>query len=248
MFSRVHQRLGTAGLIIAIVALVAALAGGAYAASGGLTGKQKKEVKKIAKAEAKKYAKRGPAGPAGPQGAKGDPGAKGDTGAQGPQGPAGTQGPTGAAGPAGTFSTEPLPSGQTLTGAWGTSGQGTSLVSISFPISVSPAPIALWEFVVGTPKEAIGVKLEDGSASFFGNIANQSEAEEEWEAACPGSAAEPKAASGFVCIYNGPKTGTVSNPKERETEAEAANKFGLVVPFAPGAGASWRGSWAVTAG
>ena len=44
MFSKLHERLGTAGFVVAIVALVAALAGTAFAAAG-LNGKQKKEVK-----------------------------------------------------------------------------------------------------------------------------------------------------------------------------------------------------------
>jgi len=91
MFSKLHDRLGTAGLVIAVIALVAALAGTAFAASG-LNGKQKKEVKKIAK----QYAgKRGPVGPAGPAGA---PGAKGDTGAKGDKGDAGNAGTPGAPG------------------------------------------------------------------------------------------------------------------------------------------------------
>ena len=72
MFSRMHNKLGTAGLLVAIVALVFAMVGGAYAAKGALTGKQKKEVEKIAK----KYA--------------------GKPGAQGPQGAAGLVGPKGA--------------------------------------------------------------------------------------------------------------------------------------------------------
>jgi hypothetical protein len=48
MISRIHSKLGTAGLVVALVALVVALTGVAFAASG-LNSKQKKEVKKIAK-------------------------------------------------------------------------------------------------------------------------------------------------------------------------------------------------------
>ena len=84
MLSRVHSKLGTAGLVVAIVALVAALGGGAYAASGGLSGKQKKEVEKISK----KYA--GKPGAPGANGNNGAPGAKGDTGAAGSSGTSGT--------------------------------------------------------------------------------------------------------------------------------------------------------------
>jgi hypothetical protein len=87
MFSKLHDRLGTAGLVVAIVALVAALGGTALAAAG-LNNRQKKEVTNIAK----KSAKPGPQGPMGPVGPAGGPGAKGDTGAPGKDGtsPGGT--------------------------------------------------------------------------------------------------------------------------------------------------------------
>ncbi len=91
MFSRIHQRLGTAGLIVAVVALVAALGGTAFAAAQ-LNPTQKKEVRKIAK----KYAgKRGPRGKRGP---KGKPGNDGAQGPQGDPGPKGEKGDTGAPG------------------------------------------------------------------------------------------------------------------------------------------------------
>ncbi len=86
MFSRIRDKFGTAGLIIAVIALVAALAGTAFAAAK-LNGKQKKEVEKIAK----KWANKIP-GPAGPKGDNGAPGAKGDQGAKGETGDAGPPG------------------------------------------------------------------------------------------------------------------------------------------------------------
>jgi hypothetical protein len=92
MFSKLHDRLGTAGLVVAIVALVLALAGTAFAAAG-LTGKQKQEVTKIAK----KYA-----GEDGTPGANGAPGPAGPIGPIGPAGPKGPEGPEGPDGPAGT--------------------------------------------------------------------------------------------------------------------------------------------------
>lgn len=114
MYSRLHNRLGTAGFAVAIVALVAAVAGTAFAATG-LNGKQKKEVKKIAKS----VVKQGPAGAAG---------AAGLNGAAGPQGAPWTAGGT-------------LPSGQTETGAWGMSFTAFSgAASISFPIPLA-APL-----------------------------------------------------------------------------------------------------------
>jgi len=88
MFSKLHERLGTAGFVIAVVALIAALAGTAFAAVG-LNSKQKKEVKKIAKQFA---GAQGPVGPAGPAGAKGDKGDKGDTGNAGAPGSPGSPG------------------------------------------------------------------------------------------------------------------------------------------------------------
>ena len=92
---RLHNRLGTAGFLIAIVALVAAVAGTAFAAAG-LNSKQKKEVRKIAKSVA------------------GAPGAPGAAGANGLNGAGGAAGPEGAPWTAGGT----LPSGQTETGTW----------------------------------------------------------------------------------------------------------------------------------
>lgn len=99
MFQRIHEKLGTAGFVIAIVALIAALSGGAYAASGGLSGKQKKEVEKIAKKYAGKPGANGSNGTNGSSGAKGD---KGDQGSQGAQGAQGSPGGNGAPGAKGT--------------------------------------------------------------------------------------------------------------------------------------------------
>jgi hypothetical protein len=89
MFSRIHNKLGSAGLIVAVIALVAALAGTAIAAAK-LNGTQKKETEKIAKKWAKKIP--GPAGPAGPKGDAGPAGAKGDSGSKGDSGAPGSKG------------------------------------------------------------------------------------------------------------------------------------------------------------
>jgi hypothetical protein len=94
MFSsilKLHDKLGTAGLVIAVVALIAALGGTAFAAVDRLSGQEKKEVKKIATKLAKAGAQGpqglagspGPAGPVGPRGAAGDPGAPGAPGNDG---------------------------------------------------------------------------------------------------------------------------------------------------------------------
>lgn len=131
MFSRIHQKLGTAGFAIAIMALIVALGGAAYAAMPGLNAKQKKEVKKIAK----KLVAPGPAGPAGPAGAKGDSGTNGNVGGTGPEGKQGEKGETG---PTDTK----LRPGKTVKGFWSfetTAGEG--VFSIDFPLLVEPVPL-----------------------------------------------------------------------------------------------------------
>jgi hypothetical protein len=80
---RIHQRLGTAGLIIAVAALALALTGAAIAAGGALSAKQTKEVTKIAKKYAGKPGASGAQGPAGPAGANGKDGVSGAPGANG---------------------------------------------------------------------------------------------------------------------------------------------------------------------
>jgi hypothetical protein len=192
MLSRLHQKLGTAGLIVAVVALVAALGGAAIAAGGGLNAKQKKEVKKIAKKFAGKNGATGPAGPQGPAGNAGAPGAKGDTGAAGPAGPAGptgaagkagATGPAGPTGEAGACSEEEpecvLPSGATETGVWSlqTPEQEGQLVNFSFNI---PMPTAAY---------TVNFINSAGEAK-FGSAGN-----------CPGTDEEPEAKPGNLCIY-----------------------------------------------
>jgi len=133
MLKRIHNKLGTAGLVVAILALVAAVAGTAFAA-GGLTKKQEKQVVKIAKKYAGKQGPKGDTGPAGAQGPKGDPGPKGDEGAKGDKGDQGPPGPTETV----------LPPGKTETGVWSFSGteQNFMPVNISFPLRVRDLKVA----------------------------------------------------------------------------------------------------------
>lgn len=132
MLHRIHNKLGTAGLIVAVVALIAALAGTAFAAVDKLSSVEKKEVKKIAKQFA---GQPGAQGPAGPQGPKGDPGPKGD------QGQPGLEGPKGPAGPPGPTETT-LPAGKTMTGVWGFTSTGVSeaYAQMSFPLRYQGEP------------------------------------------------------------------------------------------------------------
>jgi hypothetical protein len=207
MISRIHSKLGTAGLVVAIVALVAALGGGAYAAQQGLNGKQKKEVKKIAK----KFAgKNGAPGATGPQGPKGDTGAAGKDGTNGTNGTNGAPGqsvtgtPINTGGACGsqtgvkytlgatstdvcngaTGFTETLPSGKTETGVWSLGPKSeTEVLPLSFSIPLDEAPEAL-HFVNEEGEEETG---ESGVGVTPVN--------------CLGSAEEPKALPGQVCVY-----------------------------------------------
>ncbi|HEX5526244.1 MAG TPA: hypothetical protein VFX44_03475 [Solirubrobacterales bacterium] len=237
MLSRIHNKLGTAGLVVAIVALVAALGGAAYAASDNhLSGGEKKEVKKIAKKFAGATGAQGPAGPPGPKGATGAAGTNGTNGTNGATGATGATGKTGKTGATGAtgatgFSgfTETLPSGETEIGRWAFSvpkTQGESWNPISFVIPLAKAPT--FNFV---PKE-------------------------QTTEACPGSDTAPEAEPGNLCVYEDlnsnnnlelftffteiatgqePKSGAVvifKQKKANEAEWLSANAFG---------------SWAVTA-
>jgi len=128
MLKRIHNRLGTAGLVVAVLALIAAVAGTAFAA-GGLTKKQEKQVVKIAKKYAGKNGAQGPKGDTGPAGGQGP---KGDQGPNREQGPKGVPGPPGSPGPTETE----LPPGKMETGVWSFNGKGQSSywVNISFPL------------------------------------------------------------------------------------------------------------------
>jgi hypothetical protein len=252
MFKRLRKSepFGKAALVLGVLAVLLAMVGGAWAASGGLSGKQKKEVEKIAK----KFAgKPGAAGATGPQGPQGSPGANGKDGAAGLPGQPGSKGDPGEDG---TFSTEPLPQGQTLTGAWSVSGpDGEYLATISFPIAVSPSPTVV---VQSGPSATLAYEPEDGSLALFGpNKAPSTpqeleEDEEAFEEACPGSAASPAASPGFLCMYFGSSFGAGDGFPNTSTAWERAHEFGVSEPIRlfEGSGESLfvKGSWAVTAG
>ena len=249
MFSRIHDKLGTAGLLIAIVALVAALAGTAIAAVG-LNPQQKKEVKKIAK----KFAgEQGPPGPAGPAGAKGDTGAPGASGKDGvgviasnvPKGAGDCSGEGGSkfvTGGVTTFACNGegaeaegpqtvLNAGETETGLWSYAAKEviSTFMTISFPLRVEPAPEFNW---IGPSKPST--------------------------ADCPGSYSDPQAAPGELCVYakeavssgegedhhpNGLTTGSVGGEWTTDPTSGVVAEF----PIESGQEGYGFGSWAVTA-
>jgi hypothetical protein len=265
MFSRIHEKLGTAGFVISIVALMVALTGGAYAA-GALNPKVKKQITKESKKFSKKFSKQfAIAGAPGAKGDAGTPGAKGDAGTNGTNGSNGTSGTNGANGEAGMCSEAnpecALPAGGVLTGMWGASGSANdfSLAVISFPLRVSPAPTALLEDNLAG--HTVGYELKEGEVSLYGprSLAEISEAlgngedptplvEEDtaaFQEKCPGSADEPEAQSGFLCIYPGDRNGTVFSPLSLQSSTQAATEYGITVPWKLEDSQGFvRGTWA----
>jgi len=218
MFSKIHDQLGTAGLVVGIVALIAALAGTAFAAVDRLSRQEKVEVKKIAK----KFA-----GPAGPAGSQGPAGAEGKQGLEGKQGAAGEDGEDGACSVANPSCV--LPPGATSTGHWSFANKGLSaFVSISFPLRVIPAP-----GVFEVAQNWIG----PGDSP---------------TPQCPGTAKDPKAAPGEVCMYVGsfsgsPAIGSAGDPVKTD-EWTQDRTSGLIAEFEfSGEEAYGAGTWAVTA-
>jgi hypothetical protein len=268
MFSRIHEKLGTAGFVISIVALIAALSGGAYAA-GALNPQVKKQITKESKKFSKKFSKQ--FATAGPQGAKGDTGAAGANGAKGDAGSPGTPGSPGNPGEPGESGVcsegNPsctLPAGATLTGFWSAAGGGEDLAmaNISFPLQVSPAPTAV---VQGGEAfgHTLGYELQDGEAQLVGPYKTVAEivtapvgavaaAEEDaaaYAAVCPGNPAEPEAAAEFLCLYREDVEGdvVVATNENVEPFAQAATEFGIAVPFEIHENPGYiRGTWAVT--
>jgi hypothetical protein len=249
MISRIHSKLGTAGLVVAIVALVAALGGGAYAAQQGLNGKQKKEVKKIAK----KFA--------GKPGAPGLQGPKGDTGAPGPAGKDGTNGTNGAPGQSVTGTaitaggacgsqtgvkytldatstnvcngqtgfTDTLPPGKTETGVWAAGpNDSTPVIPLSFNIPLAVAPVGI-HFVSGSGEE----ETEDDDPVTPVN--------------CLGSAEEPEANPGHVCIYETVNFGATGWFYPETPGLTEAYRTGATFMYQIAAGQVATGSYAVTA-
>lgn len=248
MFQRIHRQFGTAGLILSIVALVAALSGGAYAATAHSS-----------KAKAGKPGPRGPrgfAGPAGPAGPQGPAGAKGDTGAAGPQGPKGdtgaqgSQGPkgdTGAQGPQGDPGDQgdtgqpwspdsQLPSGATETGSFALNGGtpadmpfgGYGYAAISFPVQLASS-------------------LDSDHTVFVQE--HPSPASNPDPTHCNGSSLNPKAAPGYLCVYQGAgQNVTFSALYSPDFAGAGAGPSGSEIEWAvTDVGAFAFGSWAVTA-
>jgi len=256
MISRIHDRLGTAGFIVAIVALIAALGGSAYAANAALSGKQKKEVEKIAK----KYA-----GKPGTNGTNGTNGSNGAAGAKGDKGDPGTPGTNGVDGvsPKGTnFVGAKAPC---TNGGVEYKGATTNLVCNGKDGEIAPDVLPSGKTEAGswsalTGEEAFipltwSIRLADGLDGANVHVVNGAPTTE-----CPGSAAEPEAAAGHLCVYVGtiafgatpeltgpyPADATEAEVFENEEEGAATSGAFLYMRGGGAATALW-GTFAVTA-
>jgi hypothetical protein len=197
----------TPATVIATVALVFAMTGGAYAAGAFKISSTKQISPKVLKALKGANGKngangaagaQGPAGPAGAVGPAGPGGAAGGAGAKGENGKDGKDGKDGKEGKEGSPWTDggTLPSKATETGTWSFSGPGPSignivLTHISFPIQL-PAPLEGSNCGQGGPCH---VHFITTTGEEIGGL------KETQSKACKGTAAEPTAEPGNLCLY-----------------------------------------------
>lgn len=238
LYYRFQDRFGTAGVVIAVIALIFALGGSAYALSGA----EKTLIKKEAKKWGKKFAKTGSQGPQGPQGVPGANGKDGTNGTDGKDGSSvassvepkgancaeggskfvagasttyacnGKEGKTGSPWTAGGT----LPSGESLYGQWALPVVGLEafqIAAISFGIPLAESPTL--------------ELLEEGESETTN---------------CPGTAEEPEAAEGFLCVYTLEEE-NISTFLEEATASTVGAKVRLLVEE----GGTRVGTWAVTA-
>jgi hypothetical protein len=174
---------------------------------------------------------------------RGPEGATGPKGATGPQGDRGLQGVKGDTGQPGPFPAE-LPSGKTLTGVYSVSGVATAAgqysdMPISFGFRFASAPTVVTVGINDTAQQATA-------------------------AGCPGTAADPNADPGKICLYEMGRDNTsdlVDAPKEAGGAVArvagytppvgdfgTATRFGTIVEvLSAGAGNLYsNGVWAAT--
>jgi hypothetical protein len=157
------------------------------------------------------------------KGNRGPRGVAGAPGATGPQGAQGAQGAQGVQGPPGPI-TGNLPAGVTLRGTWG--GEGDAASSSSYRGSTQ-------SFGFRLPASPTRTFVPDGGTP---------------PAQCPGSLADPEAAPGNLCVFEGSNVANVSDVIIDETNAGQGRYGFTFLIFAAAAGNYWDyGTWAVTA-
>ena len=174
---------------------------------------------------------------------------KGNTGAQGGTGARGATGATGATGARGVGVYDgAIPSGKTVTGAWGRNapnlvGGDVVFETVSFPAR-APANLS-------GANTRIGIKGQDGQVNLTVGLAVN---DADQSATCTGTFHGPVAPRGVLCLYVRP--GTLLNVQNGslsvfalEVDGSAANRFGFGWTMAPAVNGDVRaeGTWAYTA-
>ncbi len=264
MYSNVRRHIN-ATTVVAFIALLFAMSGGAFAINGSkanastkperisaATSKSKKKPSKPSKGTPGPRGKEGPAGKEGPVGKEGPAGKEGPTGKEGAagkegigkEGPAGPAGPKGATGPQGlegkTGYVPFLPEGATETGTWNVSAEGVAesfhIVSLSFPIPLKA--------------EQEGGGSGQGPVIGFAKILFV-ESGTTPPSHCPGTAYEPKAEAGYLCIYEQEGSEIKYNPPFAPggtVGSRGATSAGTLLDFETTKASSYAdGTWAVTA-
>jgi len=278
MLKKAKERMGTAGLIVAVIALVFAMVGGAYAASK-LNGKQKKEVKKIAK----KYA--GKDGATGPQGAAGPAGAPGPRGPIGPQGEKGEEGEEGLEGEPGFNATvaeipvgavecnelggaevnvEEAPAAEAVEVCNGEAGEKGEKGEPWTPNNTLPAgaiETGAWSFNSGAEETVLTaisfpIQLAGGGKAevvHYSTEEGEAFAGHEFKESCEGSIEAPKvsptAAARTLCVFQGEVVnGAFEAIKKTGNGAKGSGKTGALIQVKTTGAGHGFGTWAVKGG
>jgi hypothetical protein len=260
MFSMIRRRLCYAN-IVATLALVFAMSGGALAAGHYLLSSTKQISPQVLKALRGKSGapgadgaqgpagSQGTAGPQGPVGMQGTKGEAGPAGAKGAAGAAGVQGPKGQAGSPWTAGGT-LPSGETETGDWATSGGPEDGLTSRFVLASYAIPLAeapSYNFIgrqegEGQTKENEKAKQENEERKLKG----EPELPLPIPADCKGTWEHPGATAGNLCVFET----SSSNAEIPKPEAALIGTTGVLAhietPISTDEGYSARGTWAVT--
>lgn len=256
MFGSIREKQLNATTAIAMLALVFGMTGGAWAAKKYLITSTKQispSVLKALKVPGKNGANgtpgaTGPAGPTGSGGSQGGSGSEGKQGAEGKQGPQGVPGEKGPKGTTGSPWTpnSQLPEGATETGAW-SFGPAASAAAVD-------EPVASFAVKLKAPLDGETCGELTVPASCKVHFINEKGKEEPQpgtevtSTACLGSAAEPTATSGNLCIYAANMIKAIADSEgilrpENGPGAGVAGAFLFVFPEVGGEG---HGTWAVT--
>ncbi len=280
MFSTLRTRFGIPG-VISVMALVFAMFGGAYAASnssGGGKATASAKAKKGPKGPKGAKGDTGPAGPAGPAGAAGRDGANGIDGVDGQDGQDGqsvtnteftgaqgscTEGGTKLVGTSTTYACNgeqgspwtaggTLPSGQTETGSWAVGTTPSTTCSLpDCTVTAGPSNFAAALYSPISFNIPLAASLDPPHAHFLKEGFPTGDTTAEEKENCPGSAEEPKAKAGHLCVYTASEAGSGFGtilPNGSPGGTNGASPSGAVIALINwGEGTRRFGSWAVTA-